>query len=157
MPDELNRERLSNLLGMLGSAHDGEIANAGRAAHAMIREAGMSWPEVLLGADPGPIFQSASAVELDELRTENTKLRHEIEFLNALADPPLWHEPADEDEQIAACVAWRAFLDPEDREFVVGLLNKRRRRLGQHQAYRVFELVRTVRIIAHRVGRMAAA
>jgi len=44
---DIDRDRLSKLLGMLGSAHDGEIANAGRAAHAMMKAARSSWPEVL--------------------------------------------------------------------------------------------------------------
>jgi hypothetical protein len=48
----LDRERLARVLGMLGSAHDGEIAAAGRMAHAMIRGARITWAEVLNPALP---------------------------------------------------------------------------------------------------------
>jgi hypothetical protein len=43
----LDREKLARLPGMLGSAHDGEIAAAGRAADALVRQAGLTWPDVL--------------------------------------------------------------------------------------------------------------
>jgi hypothetical protein len=42
-------DRLAKVLGMLGSAHDGEIIAAGRRAHMMVTSAGWTWPE-LLGA-----------------------------------------------------------------------------------------------------------
>lgn len=43
----LDRRKLARVLGMLGSAHDGEIVAAARNAHAIIRRAGMTWEEVL--------------------------------------------------------------------------------------------------------------
>jgi hypothetical protein len=43
-------DRLVKLLGMLGSAHDGEIANAGRKAHALVRQHGMTWADLLTPA-----------------------------------------------------------------------------------------------------------
>ncbi len=49
---DLDRDRLSKLLGLLGSAHDGEVAAAGRAAHRLLREAGLTWPDVLLTPPP---------------------------------------------------------------------------------------------------------
>jgi hypothetical protein len=49
-------EHLAKLLGMLGSDHDGEIANAGRAAHEFIRRFGLTWRDVL--ADPPADWQS---------------------------------------------------------------------------------------------------
>jgi hypothetical protein len=51
---DLDRERLAKLLGMLGSAHDGEVAAAGRAADAMVRGAGLTWHEVIRPALPKP-------------------------------------------------------------------------------------------------------
>jgi len=38
---------LARLLGMLGSSHDGEVANAGRLADRLVRGAGMTWFDVL--------------------------------------------------------------------------------------------------------------
>jgi hypothetical protein len=43
----LDRTRLGKLLGLLGSDHPGEIAAAGRAADALIRKAGLTWPDVI--------------------------------------------------------------------------------------------------------------
>jgi hypothetical protein len=41
--DASSAQRLVCLLGMLGSAHDGEVANAGRMADRLIREHGLAW------------------------------------------------------------------------------------------------------------------
>jgi hypothetical protein len=49
-PDAL--ERLIKLLGMLGSAHDGEPAAAGLKANELIRRHGLTWKELLLGLAP---------------------------------------------------------------------------------------------------------
>src|SRR5215471_8175975 len=43
----IDRERLTKLLGLLGSGHDGEIAAAGRMADALIRDAGVTWADVI--------------------------------------------------------------------------------------------------------------
>jgi hypothetical protein len=43
-PDVL--DRLMKLLGMLGSAHDGERAVAARKAHELIRRHGLTWSDV---------------------------------------------------------------------------------------------------------------
>jgi hypothetical protein len=51
-PDEL--ERLIKLLGMLGSAHDGERAAAGLKAHELVRRHGLTWSDVLLAAPQTP-------------------------------------------------------------------------------------------------------
>lgn len=47
MAAALDREKLARVLGMLGSDHDGEIAAAGRAAAALVRQAGLTWPDIL--------------------------------------------------------------------------------------------------------------
>ena len=44
-PDAL--ERLIKLLGMLGSAHDGERAAAGLKAHEFIKRHGLTWADVI--------------------------------------------------------------------------------------------------------------
>src|SRR5262245_9013681 len=40
-------ERLIKLLGMLGSAHDGERAAAGLKAHELIRRHGLQWSDII--------------------------------------------------------------------------------------------------------------
>ena len=56
MPDKFDRERLIKLLGMLGSAHDGEVLNAARHIEAMVRVSGRDWDQLLgpAPAAPGP-------------------------------------------------------------------------------------------------------
>jgi hypothetical protein len=49
-PDAL--ERLIKLLGMLGSAHDGERAAAGLKAHEFIRRHGLSWSDIIVATPP---------------------------------------------------------------------------------------------------------
>ena len=49
LPPE-RRVRLTKLLGLLGSDHVGERANAGAMADKLIREAGLTWESLLNGA-----------------------------------------------------------------------------------------------------------
>jgi hypothetical protein len=51
---EADRDRLTRLLGMLGSAFDGEVANAGRLADKLVRSAGLTWPDIIAPALPSP-------------------------------------------------------------------------------------------------------
>jgi hypothetical protein len=44
---QLDRGRLSKLLGMLGSDHDGEVVSAARMANQRARRAGLTWTEIL--------------------------------------------------------------------------------------------------------------
>jgi hypothetical protein len=39
--------KLAKVLGMLGSDHDGEVAAAGRRANALIKNAGLTWAQVI--------------------------------------------------------------------------------------------------------------
>jgi hypothetical protein len=39
--------RLVKLLGMLGSDHPGEVANAGTAAHRLLQSAGLTWADII--------------------------------------------------------------------------------------------------------------
>jgi hypothetical protein len=43
-----DRVRLTRLLGMLGSDHDGERANAGALAHRLIQQNGLQWNDVIV-------------------------------------------------------------------------------------------------------------
>jgi hypothetical protein len=44
----LDPGKLARILGMLGSAHDSETLAAGRAANKLVREAGLTWPDVIV-------------------------------------------------------------------------------------------------------------
>ncbi len=43
-------DRLAKLCGLFGSDHDGERANAARLADQLIREPGLTWPDVIISA-----------------------------------------------------------------------------------------------------------
>ncbi|HEV2675889.1 MAG TPA: hypothetical protein VGV37_15315 [Aliidongia sp.] len=71
MPDKFDRERLIKLLGMLGSAHDGEVLNAARHIEAMVRAGGRDWDKLLSPAPatavPKRSSDKADLRKLDEL------------------------------------------------------------------------------------------
>lgn len=46
--DRATSDRLVKLLGMLGSDHAGEVANAGAAAHRLLQNAGLSWADIIV-------------------------------------------------------------------------------------------------------------
>lgn len=48
-----DRSMLAKLLGMTGSAHDGEVIAAARKAHELVKAKGATWPD-LLGLDALP-------------------------------------------------------------------------------------------------------
>jgi hypothetical protein len=57
---EADRDRLAKLLGLLGSAYDGEVANAGRLADKLVRAAGLTWPDIIAPALPPPDHDPAA-------------------------------------------------------------------------------------------------
>ena len=73
-PPQLNvdtRLRLARLLGMTGSAHDGEVVNAARLADRLVRENGLTWRDVVapvgrgLASVPEPEDVSIDAIRRD--------------------------------------------------------------------------------------------
>jgi hypothetical protein len=87
----LERDRLSKLLGMLGSHHDGEVACAGRMAHALIVAAGTTWPE-LLGVSDAPV----------------PTIRE-------------WREPRCKNDILDRCADFEHVLSPWERQFIVSI------------------------------------
>jgi hypothetical protein len=71
----IDREKLIKLLGLLGSDHNGEIAAAGRVADALIRDAGVTWADVIAP-------ETVQRELLDALRAENEELREKIHRLS---------------------------------------------------------------------------
>src|SRR5215471_10842644 len=70
----IDRERLIKLLGLLGSDHNGEIASAGRMADALIRDAGVTWADVI---SPDTVERE----RVDAMRAENEELRETVRRL----------------------------------------------------------------------------
>jgi hypothetical protein len=71
----IDRETLIKLLGLLGSAHNGEIAAAGRMADALIRDAGITWADVIAS-------ETVQGELIDALRAENEELRKKVHRLS---------------------------------------------------------------------------
>jgi hypothetical protein len=71
----IDRERLTKLLGLLGSGHDGEIAAAGRMADALIRDAGVTWADVIAP-------ETVQRELIEALRAENGELREKVRRLS---------------------------------------------------------------------------
>jgi hypothetical protein len=57
----VERGRLVKLLGLLGSEHDGEIANAGRLADRLVRNHGVTWDEMIVPARDRVLWDWRSA------------------------------------------------------------------------------------------------
>lgn len=55
----LDRDRLVKLLGLLGSDHDGERANAAAAADRLVRAAGLTWRDLILPELPQSVRRPA--------------------------------------------------------------------------------------------------
>ena len=106
----LDRERLAQVLGMLGSHHDGEIANAGRRAHRLIREAGLTWRE--------PLDDSGAVDAARALLTENKRLCDELAQLSNRPRLLPGQEPQDLDETLLPCVLWRNRLAAWEQNFI---------------------------------------
>jgi hypothetical protein len=85
MSATLDRGQLGKVLGMLGSNYDGEIANAGRAAHWMDQEAGTTWPAILSGAADRPVRLQTIELEstVERLNRELERARHDRAALDA--------------------------------------------------------------------------
>jgi hypothetical protein len=65
------RDKLARLLGMLGSDHLGEVANAGRLADKLVRSAGLTWPDIIAPAlsPPDTDEPDADPIGVDWRRT----------------------------------------------------------------------------------------
>jgi hypothetical protein len=69
--DHHSAERLVKLLGLLGSDQDGEVVNAGRMADRLVRQHGLTWPDIITPTPPAmfvPLSRApASALEWRQL------------------------------------------------------------------------------------------
>ncbi len=73
------RARLAKLLGMLGSAHDGEVVAAGRMADRLVREAGATWFDVVAPALPRPMRAAPSEPD-DPTPTDLDRIRRDWRY-----------------------------------------------------------------------------
>ena len=92
--------KLAKVLSMLGSDHDGEIAAAGRRAHALVKGAGLTWGDVI-----GPTTLPKSGFSSPQR---------------------CWRVPATPGECAALCLRWSEVLTGWEAEFCRSLAGRRR-------------------------------
>jgi hypothetical protein len=90
--------KLAKVLGMLGSEHDGEIAAAGRQANQMVRNAGLTWREVIAPAAPAPQQQ--------------------------YRPPRRWRRPVSAGDAAALCLQWPEVLTDWETDFCRSLVGR---------------------------------
>src|SRR6516164_256598 len=124
----MDRERLARLLGMLGSAHDGEVVNAGRLAVRLLKSAGLTWEQALNLDTSDLAVRTAQKLwaENNHLRADNEILLDEVRRLRArsLETPASWRKPQSGAEQIEQAIEWTAFLSDWEREFVTSIAGR---------------------------------
>jgi hypothetical protein len=95
-------DHLIKLLGMLGSAHDGERAAAGLKAHELVKRFGLQWGDLIAMPPPAvaePKWRAmamACCRHLDSLKRQGTGVRpidgglvrHAVRQTTRLAQPP---------------------------------------------------------------------
>ena len=114
-----DRQRLARILGLTGSAHDGEALAAVRKANAQIVAADVTWDEILQPFDDLRIAVDAASL----LLAENEALRNEIKQLRrGPRDQDDWHSVRDHRAQARWCLDLHAdgevCLNDLDQEFL---------------------------------------
>jgi len=71
----LDRQRLAKLLGMMGSAHDGEVIAAARHAERLLADAGLTWAEIVVPRLPAPPQRQNVGTVADAIRFV---IKHEV-------------------------------------------------------------------------------
>jgi hypothetical protein len=115
-------DKLVKILGMLGSAHDGEVAAAGRMADAMIKSAGLTWGDVIARAAPRP------------------------------EPPPQrrWRRTTSPSDTAALCLLWSEVLTDWETNFCRSIVG--RRRISAKQTVVLERLARKVEAFARATG-----
>jgi hypothetical protein len=84
--DPQDADRLAKILGLLGSAHDGERASAALKAHDLIRSRNLTWPDVFATKARNGARRRAPAPELDTVEAKVGFVLANIDVLT------LWEE-----------------------------------------------------------------
>jgi hypothetical protein len=117
-------DKLVKVLGMLGSAHDGEVAAAGRRADAMVKDAGLSWGDVIAPATP---------------RSEQPQRPQRR-----------WHRSTSPSDTAALCLLWPEVLTNWETNFCRSIVG--RRRISAKQTDVLERLARKVEAFARATG-----
>jgi hypothetical protein len=123
------------ILGMLGSDHAGERDNAARLADHMVKEAGLTWPQVL---DEQERVATEAArgllAENEQLELKNRESHEELARLRRPSLPQTWVLPQTPSEQTAQAIEWTAVLTGWERSFVTDMSERWRPPTEKQQA-----------------------
>jgi hypothetical protein len=117
----VDRNRLAQLLGMLDSAFAGERDNAARLAVRMVKEAGLTWPQLLDGESVATEAARILFDENEQLKFENQELQEQVARLRRPPLPKIWVLPRTPNEQIAQAIDWTGLLTDWEREFITDM------------------------------------
>jgi hypothetical protein len=140
------RTRLVALLGMLGSAFDGEVVNAAKLANALAAQLG-GWGAVLPDETALEHELAVAVSAIRELLDLNDRLEAALRRERARTAPPVrWVEPRTLEEKIDLCCSHASHCTQWERDFLVSIAP--RRRLSEKQ-------VAVIDRIVTKVGRLA--
>src|SRR4051812_4776884 len=117
-------DKLVKVLGMLGSAYDGEVAAAGHRAHSMLQAEGLTWNEVIAPAVPAPQQQ---------FRT-----------------PRQWRRPTSPSDAAALCLQWPEVLTDWETRFCRSVAGQRQ--ISAKQAGVLARIIGKIEAFAHAAG-----
>ena len=120
-------DKLVKVLGMLGSAHDGEVAAAGRRAHSMLKAEGLTWVDVIKPAAP------------KSEQPQRSQRR--------------WRKTTSPSDTAALCLLWPEVLTDWETNFCRSIVG--RRRISAKQTVVLERLARKVEAFAHATGEWA--
>jgi hypothetical protein len=120
-------DKLVKVLGMLGSAYDGEVAAAGRRVHSMLQAEGLTWDDVIVPAAP---------------RSEQPQ-----------RPPRRWRRGVSPTDTAALCLLWPEVLTDWETNFCRSIVG--RRRISAKQTVVLERLARKVEAFARATGECA--
>jgi hypothetical protein len=112
------REKLAAVLGMLGSDHDGERAAAALIASRIVREAGLSWRELLVETSSRDEVGSTEQQPATPTRAEP----HWREMLAAARRRP--ELLTEWESRFLSSIAWQRSLSPKQRAILAEIADK---------------------------------
>jgi hypothetical protein len=144
----LDRVKLAKILGLIGSAHDGEALAAARRAHDLVSAEKLTWSDAV-GVD-AVVAEAACR----HLLAENEALKDELARVAAQAatTPVPWREPSSDAAAIDLCIQHTAPCTAWECEFIVSVAGQQRR-LTEKQRNRLWQIVRKI----ERIGRARGA
>ena len=113
--DVSSAQRLVRLLGMLGSAHDGEVAAAGCMADRLIRERGLTWAQIIAPAPPAT-FMPLSREPATALEWRQLAARIKRNFADQLN--------VRERQFVTHMAMWRSLPSPKQQEWLEAIAER---------------------------------